>query len=55
MNVSYAKKIIAVSSITLLFLNMLFLALKLYHPLTFWIILGVIAVTSLAAMRILKK
>ena len=48
------KKAVAVVSIILLFINMLFLALKVYTPITFWVILAVIAIIAMSIIKLVK-
>jgi len=48
------KKIVAMVSIAILFINLLLLALKKYSPFVFWVILGIVAIVSISIIKLLK-
>ena len=48
------KKMVAISSIIILFLNLLFVGLGYYNHITFWLILAITAVFSLSVMKYYK-
>jgi hypothetical protein len=54
MNKPLLKKIVAVASIITLFLNLIFVALRVYSHTVFWVLIGTIAIISLSIMKLVK-
>ena len=54
MNKQLLKKTVAVTAIAILFLNLLFVALRLYSHFVFWAIIAVVGIASISIMKLVK-
>jgi len=48
------KKGVAVIAIAMLFLNLLFVGLRLYSQIVFWLILAIVAIASISIVKLVK-